>query len=373
MRFRPALFLFLITLISVHAQQPPAKPQPDILIFTNGEKLVGQLENSTGATVTFKSDMVGAITVDWSKVQEIHSDRTFAVIPKNVVFKRHNADTSGIPEGTITLADKKLTVTTPAGPPRTVALADTTRVVEDASFKNAVNRVPGFFSDWKGTITAAAALVEATQKSNTFSGAISLVRLDPAEDWLTRRNRTTFDFSGSYGTISQPNSPEIKTDLFHLGVERDEYFSSAFYGFGQALLDHNFSQNLSLQQTYGGGIGWSIFRKANQSLDLKGGATYIHQQFNVAGNNQSLIAALLEEDYRRTLSRGMVFTQTLILTPALNNTNAFSGTATALLTLPVYKRINASMGINDGYLHDPPAGFKKNSFQFTAGLTYAVK
>ncbi|MDP9169283.1 MAG: hypothetical protein M3N54_01585 [Acidobacteriota bacterium] len=54
----------------------------DVLIFSNGEKLIGQLQRSNGATVTFKSDMVAEITVDWARVQEIHSTRTFAVIPK---------------------------------------------------------------------------------------------------------------------------------------------------------------------------------------------------------------------------------------------------------------------------------------------------
>jgi len=353
------------------ALQGQAKPQPDILTFTNGDKLAGQLERSTGATVTFKSDMVGEISVAWAKIKEVESDRTFAIIPKTVTFKRH-ADTSSIPEGKISLADQKLTVTPPAGPSQTVPVADAARIVDDASFKNAVNRQPGFFTDWKGTVTAAAALVEATQHSQTFSGAISLARLEPSEDWLTRQNRTTFNFSGSYGTISQPTTPEIKTDIFHVGLERDEYFSAAFYGFGQGLLDHNFSQNLSLQQTYGGGIGWSILKKPNQSLDLKGGLTYIHQKFSLEGDDKSLIAALVEEDYRRTLSHGMVFTQTLILDPALNHTNDFSGTASALLTLPLYKRLNTSLGINDGYLHDPPPGFRKNSFQFTAGFTYSI-
>jgi hypothetical protein len=271
------------------------------------------------------------------------------------------------------MADQKLTVTPATGAPETIAVIDAPVIVDDTEFKNAVSRRPGLFRNWKGTITGAAAFTEATQQSDTFSGAISLVRIEPSEGWLTRRNRTTFDFSGSYGSISQSNTPVVKTDIFHMGVERDEYFSSAFFGFVQGLLDHNFPQNLKLQQTYGGGIGWSVIKRPNQSLDLKLGMSYIHQQFSTAGENQSLIAAMFEESYRRTLSHGMTFSEQAIFNPALNNTTAFSGNTSALLTLPLYKRISSSMGINDSYLHDPPPGFKKNSFQFTAGLTYSVK
>ena len=69
----------------------------------------------------------------------------------------------------------------------------------------------------------------------------------------------------------------------------------------------------------------------------------------------------------------MTFAQQLIIDPAINNANALSATASGLLTMPVYKRVNSSLGVSDSYLHDPPPGFRKNSFQFTAGLTYAIQ
>ena len=43
--------------------QAGASPEPDVLIFTNGEKLIGHLKRSNGATVTFKSDMAGEVKV----------------------------------------------------------------------------------------------------------------------------------------------------------------------------------------------------------------------------------------------------------------------------------------------------------------------
>ena len=54
--------------------------EPDVLIFTNGEKLIGHLNRSNGATVTFKSDMAGEVKVEWSKIKELHSSQRFAVI-----------------------------------------------------------------------------------------------------------------------------------------------------------------------------------------------------------------------------------------------------------------------------------------------------
>src|SRR5580692_12765524 len=80
------------------AQAP--KPEPDVLLLTDGERLVGHLEQSNGSSVKFKSDVLGSVTVDWTKVKELHTGEKFAVIPKNVELKR-NADVSSIPQGTI--------------------------------------------------------------------------------------------------------------------------------------------------------------------------------------------------------------------------------------------------------------------------------
>jgi Protein of unknown function, DUF481 len=353
----------------------PALFAQDVMVFTDGERLMGKFVRSNGASAIFKSDAIGEITVDWSKVKELQSSQAFAVIPKNVVLTR-KADTSKIPEGKIAVADQKITVTPGAGQanaqPQIVAVADTDHVIDQTSFENAVQHNPGFFSDYGGTVTAGASLVQATQQSRTFNVAINLVRAIPDVDWLRRRNRTIFNFSTAYGTLQQPNTPTVKTDIYHAGVERDEYFSEAIYGFGQASFDHNFAQGLNLQQTYSGGIGWSVLKRANETLDLKAGGTYFRQSFMHA-TSKDLEGSTFEEDFTRGFQRGIKFNQQLAITPAWNDTNAVTATGSASVTAPVYKRLNFTLGTIDNYLHDPPVGFKKNSFQATMGLTYALR
>jgi hypothetical protein len=38
----------------------------------------------------------------------------------------------------------------------------------------------------------------------------------------------------------------------------------------------------------------------------------------------------------------------------------------------VYKRLSLAVSTLDTFLNNPPPGFKKNSFQFTTGLTYTL-
>jgi hypothetical protein len=344
----------------------------DVVEFNNGEKLIGKFERSNGGSFIFKSDTAGEITADWSKVKQLHSSEIFAVVPKNVQLEK-KVDLSNIPEGSITVADQKITVTPVLGPPNAVPLGDVEHVVGKTSFDNGVLDHHSFISDWRGGVTAGAALVEATQQSRTFTGAINLVRVAPDEDWLRRRDRTTVNFAAAYGILRQPSSPTVKTEILHADAERDEYFSSSAFAFGQAALDHNFSQGLDLQDTFGGGVGWSAIKRANQTLDLKAGVTYVRQNFAGASATQNLTGSTFEEDFQRGLRRGIKFKQQVIVSPAWNNADALSGIGVAILTMPLYKRTNFTLSLIDNYLHDPPPGFKKNSFQASMGLTYTLR
>ena len=40
--------------------------------------------------------------------------------------------------------------------------------------------------------------------------------------------------------------------------------------------------------------------------------------------------------------------------------------------MPVFKRLSLALNALDTFLNEPPPCFKKNSFQFTTGVTYTV-
>lgn len=149
-----------------------------MLIFTDGEKLIGHLLNATGTTLTFKSDMAGAVTVEWSKVQELRTSEKFAAVPKGVILRKLN-DASQVPQGTVSMTDQKIQVSpTPQGAPTTLAVGNVSNIVPEDSFQHAFHRQT-FLEGWKGGATAGVSLTEATQNSQSFTAAVNLVRSDP--------------------------------------------------------------------------------------------------------------------------------------------------------------------------------------------------
>src|SRR5277367_1063395 len=107
-RLAATLSLFLLTAVSGLAQdaakkpvEPAAKKEPEIkeeLTLKNGDRLTGELLNSTGTEIKFKSDLAGEVTVKWEDVKELKSIRDFAVIPKELKDAR---DSAKVPQGAI--------------------------------------------------------------------------------------------------------------------------------------------------------------------------------------------------------------------------------------------------------------------------------
>jgi hypothetical protein len=395
--FRPRFFTTLHSLISclllgtalvaVARSQPPA--DPDVLILSNGDTLHGKFVSSIQGKITFHSDPLGDVSLDWSKVKELHTAGKYAVLDKNVKFQgRKNAGV--VPEGPIDVENNAVTLKPDQGEAHApMAIKDATYIMDAVTLNKELHEEPGFFSGWNGAATAGATLVTATQNQYTVSGALGLVRSIPTAAWLNPRNRTSADFNGSFGKITQPGytdpGPPVtivagvttKSTIYHADAERDEYFSPRLFALVQTAFDHNFSQDLQLQQIYGGGIGWTVLKTPRQEADVKATVQYEKQSFisGAGSGNQNLIGSTFAANYLLK-TKLMAYTQGVSYIPAYNNFRAYSAAETNTLAFPAYKSFSFSVGTLDSYLNDPPLSLpptKRNSFQFTMGLTYGFK
>jgi hypothetical protein len=377
----PAVLGLVAVLSPLRAQTaaPAAAAAPDVIIFNNGDQLTGKLLREVGGSVTFHSDIAGDVTVTWDKIKSIHSSQQFAVIQQGQHVSRKTADAE-IAQGAVQIQDDAVKVAATNGTSKDIPVKNAQYMIDEPTFNKEVRRNPGWGYGWTGALTAGASTVEATQNSRGFTGSVALVRAIPTVNWLDPRNRTLIDFTGAYGSVSQPGSATIKTNILHFDAEHDWYFSPRFYFLVDSAYDHNYSQGLNLQQLYGAGAGYTVIKEPKQELDVKFDIHYEKQEFFLlpgvlppvkASNN--LIGADFGDVYMLKLPKGMVFNQGATVTPAFNKSNAWSAEGTANLLFPVYKRLGFSVGVLDDFLNDPASGSKKNSFQFTAGVTYTLK
>jgi hypothetical protein len=79
-------------------------------------------------------------------------------------------------------------------------------MIDEDTYGKEVRRNPGLLLWLDGRITAGATLVEATQNSRNFTGAAALVRAIPTVTWLDPRTAPLVDFTGAYGSVTQPGT-----------------------------------------------------------------------------------------------------------------------------------------------------------------------
>lgn len=371
MRISTAL---LFACFSIAIAQHAPEHEPDKLTLSTGETLIGHFLRSGGGNLVFKSDALGELTIAWAKVKSLETSGRYVVIGKDVKLTRRT-DTSKLPKGEIAEAGGTLTVElAPNAAPEKIPVADAAYVVDEPTFEKVLFHNPGLFQSWNGTVTGGASIVEATQQGRTFTGGFSLVRAVPQENWLDPRNRTIVDFSFSDGILTQPGTQRIKTNIYHADAERDEYFRGKdLYGFVQTSFDHNYSQGLSLLSNVGAGLGYTVIKKANETLDFKGSITYIDQSFLASAPSRSLAGSNFVESFTHKTAHGIVFLQQITATPAWSELHAYSGSISGSVSIPVFKRFSFTTQALDGFINDPPPGFKKNSLQLTTGLTYTLK
>jgi hypothetical protein len=110
---------------------------------------------------------------------------------------------------------------------------------------------------------------------------------------------------------------------------------------------------------------------------VKGTVQYERQSFitGTSTTNPNLIRSTFGAAYLLQL-KFLTFTQQLQYIPAYNEPSAYSANESNTVTFPAYKNLGLSFGTLDSYLNNPPISeppTKRNSFQFTMGLTYAIK
>jgi hypothetical protein len=384
-----AAALALCTGIAIHAQaKNDASAEPDVLVLANGDTLHGKLVKEVSGKVTFHTDAFGDMTLGWDKIKELHTRQKFAVM--NEQQKTPSQETARrLPTGNLQVENQTVILQPENGaaaPP--IPVKDAQYIMDAATLDKQVNHEPGFFSGWEGAATAGATIVSATQKQHTFSGAVGLARTVPTVSWLLPRNRSLIDFIGSFGTITQPSytipgppatfvpAVTTKSAIYHADAERDQYFSPRLFLLAQTAFDHNFSQDLDLQQIYGGGIGWTAIKDPKQQLDLKATMQYEKQKFiSNSSSATNLVGSTYSASYIRRASL-LTYTQQLAYIPAYNNPQAYSASEINTLAFPMYKGLAFSVGTIDSYLNNPPTAqppTRRNSFQFTMGFTYAIK
>jgi putative salt-induced outer membrane protein YdiY len=262
----------------------------DTVVLSNGDTLNGKIGLITTTEMKFNSPAFGDVTIPLSKITRYTIDAPARVQPRGE--EGFSGQVSG-DSTSVTVDDKKYAV----------------------SELKAINPPP---QEWTGALVANFALARGnTNRFVVGTEAAAALRRDDA----VFNDRISFGGGYNYGESGGGAGDEDKvtdTDNWNVFGKYDRYWDDQWYGYANAKLEHDRIAALYYRVAPGVGLGYQWFETEKMKFRTEAGLTYIHEEFDPSGTNDS-IAVRLAYAYDNKLTDDVVLFHTLEYLPAIDD------------------------------------------------------
>jgi putative salt-induced outer membrane protein YdiY len=345
MMTRKLLFISLPLLFFVSAAWA------DQVTLTNGDRVTGKIVKKDGATLTFKSDMFGDVTIPWDKVTDVVSDEPLTVVlpdGKSVL-------------GKVATSEKKLEVATPAAK-ESVAIADV-GAIRNADEQQAWERKqhPGLLNLWAGYADLGVSLARGNADTTSITSAMNATR-------ETRSDKTSLYFNQIYSTGKAVDGSSVKTaQAIRGGWAYNRNLTQRLFVNLFNDYEYDLFQNLDLRFVIGGGLGYSVIKNDQTQLDLLGGAAYNREKFSTPLTRNSA-ELYWGDNLLHKFSKSTSLTQSFRMFNNMSELGEYRINFDVGAVTTLKKWLSWQLTVSDRYLSNPLPGRKQNDVLFTTGI-----
>ncbi len=330
----------------------------DTVVLKNGDHLTGTVVKSDGKALTLKSDFAGEINIDWTKVQELTTDKPIYIV---------TPDKKAV-SGTVTTQGPDLVVATANTGAVHIPLASVT-VLRSESEQAAVVHAehPGLLEDWSVGANVGFALARGNSDTTNLSIGFTSVR-------TTLRDKISAYASSIYAQSSVAGVSSVTADDVRGGARYDRDLTSNLFAFGSGDFEYNSPQDLDLRSIYTVGFGFKAIKSDATTLDFLGGVNYTREAYST-GMDRNIAGLTLGEDFMHKFGKSTTLTEQYLIYPELSGGDY--GQYRFAFDMAITTKINKWLGwqttASDRYLSNPIPGTKTNDLILTTGLTVAFK
>jgi len=359
LRFTLTSSLALICLASIG--------RADVVTLKNGDRVTGALVMIKGGTLQLKTANLGVVSIPMTEVATYSVERPAAVIIKGQepVY------------GTLELLPSgEWQVKSANGQAQTIAAAKPELIMPEEDYQK-LEVAPAFWQAWKGAASLGYSLQNGNQQTDTLTTSIAGTRERPETPVFEAHWRTHFDFTTLFSHAEQKSlippytiTSTVTSRTLTADARQDYLFSpdNFVFVFGQA--NHVSTQDLYLQQTYGGGFGRDVVKNARTTFSVLGGPTYVQEKFISPGNFTRTIELLVAETLGEQFSKRLRLDHYLHFYPDLEHSGQYRFDTSAVLSFKLTNRLLVNASVIDLYLSNPPTG-EKNNITFSTGIGYS--
>ncbi len=308
----------------------------DVIETKDGARLVGTVKGINDGKITLSTSYAGDIQVSQSEVVSLTMDDALAIRLDDGTTIEGTIAPSG--EGEVEIAGSRGSVETPV----TAVAATWVPGGEDPAVV-ALRR--------KWSYEAALDVTGKSGNSDNFGSAVSFnATLSGPDDTL--RFYTAYNQQESEGVTS--------ADEFRAGVDYANQFNSNYSWYVRNEAGFDNIKEIDFYNVAGAGFGYTVIKKDNQSLTLRGGLSFRYETYGDA-LTEDLQSAGMDFGLSHTYDwENAKMRNSLTYVPAFDDFGDFRATHDTHIELPLKSSAwRVRLGVSNDYRSVPPAGLEE--------------
>jgi len=352
-RPKPTTVALAILLLSTLAPSAFA----DHITMNNGDRLSGTVLKTDTKTLTFKSELAGAVTIPWEAVATIDSSASL-----NVGLKGGE-----VLVGSVTARGGRLQVQTTDSGLVTAAKENVTYLRskdEEAAYQLQLERLrnPSLLDLWTGFLDLGYAASRGNARTTTFTMGMNAARVTP-------RDKISTHFTSLYSRNKTTGVSIAAANAIRGGIRYDVNLAAKLFSFGFTDLEFDEFQKLDLRFVGGAGFGYRVIRSERTNFDVFGGGA-LNKEFFQNNVRRTSGETMFGEEFVQKLTRATQIRERWVIFPNLSNSGEFRMQFDASAVTALGRWLAWQISLSDRYLSNPLPGTKSNDVLFTTGIRF---
>jgi len=322
--------------------------QADEIIFTNGDHLTGKIAHLVEGKMLFKSEAIGDVTIDISKIKTFSTDAPIAVHMKDdtvLLQKIVNAETGkfGIEgAGTVKAQDFELAEISSINPP------------------------PKPVPRWTGNLSAGLTSTHGNTKAESISGSANLGK-------RTENDRTQVSVDYAKSKREDPDTGEKDTteDWWRSKAKYDYFFSKKLYGYVDGRYEKDAIAELDRRMIVGGGAGYQWIESEDLNFSTEFGMASLYEKFDNQTDSNSEVSIQAGYNFDKTLMKNVKFMHNLTYYPSTEKFSDYYLTSTGEIRAYFTSTMFTTFKVIFDYDATPAIGSHKTDTKYLFGVGYS--
>jgi hypothetical protein len=289
---RKSFTILVVAILFVVVPRRSESARTDILILDNGDTITGEILSLQRGKLSFKTDNIGTLSVEWTHVAGLKSTNYFTFEDQRGVL--HFGSLAEASEYQLNVVVGK----------ETVATLDIDSVVNIYRIK------PNLWSRLDGSLDIG--------YTYTQQNGATQYNLNTSVRETTEKQQVQIAFSSLFST----QDDAATTTRNSLGGTYYRHIDEKWFYLGTAGFAQNNGLDLDLRSIFGGGVGRELYQTNSDVLLLFGGLDYNRELYSDSDDPVSSLEAIGGVEYAHYTFDGLTsdFTTSFLVLPSLTDT-----------------------------------------------------